>query len=212
VTHSGLLLEIEEIVFDTRAIRATALQAALRDEGVTVALDAVLDSHAGSTAVMALDALKMLPLDQLGRELVLRRALDGVRQAFDAGLPSFDMSARDAIERLATERPIGVVSRATRDDATRMLQQAGLDMCVRTVQSLGDLALLDHHAVWSRAAATLLGAQAIAIVPPQIAVGPRAAGIRTVTVATNGIASGATLVSAARRDPSFSSALSAFSE
>ena len=212
MTPVALLLEIEEIVFDTRLIRATSLATALRDEGVIVALDAVLEAHAGCTAVMALDALQTPSLDPLGRELVLRRASDAVRRAFDEGLPSFDTPARDTIERLSTELLIGVVSRAGSDDAARMLQHAALDMCVRTVQSLGNLAPADHHSVWSRAASKLLGAQAFAVVPAQLAAGPRAAGIRTITVGTpNGGDSGATLVSMARPEASFVASLSALS-
>ena len=208
----ALLIELEEMLFDTRLIRATALQMALRAEGVTLAIDAVLEAHAGSTAVMALDTLRALPLDPLGRELVLRRTSDAVRRAFDARLPSFDASVRDAIVQLSTELPIGIVTRAGRDDAMRLLEHAALDVCVRTVQSLGDLARADHHRVWSVAASKMLGAQAVAVVPNQLASGARTAGIRAITVATEERNFGATLVSLVRSDASFGVSLSAFAE
>jgi hypothetical protein len=117
----ALLIEIEEMLFGTLLMRATALQMALRDEGVTVAINIVLEAHEGSTAVMALDALQILPLDPLGRELVLRRTSDAVRRALDECLPSFDTSVRDAIVQLATHHPI----RPERRDAPARTRGAG---------------------------------------------------------------------------------------
>jgi hypothetical protein len=80
------------------------------------------------------------------------------------------------------------------------------------VQSLGDLASADHHQVWSVAASKLLGAEAVAVVPRQLAAGARTAGIRTITVAAEEKNSGAALVSMARSDASFVASLSAFAE
>ena len=204
MTHAALLIEIEEVVFDTLAMRAHALYSALQREGVTLTLDEVRSTHAGVTAAMALDAMPAAAeLDDVGRDLVLLRAADDFRAVLRTGLPSFDRAARDTVERLAAEFRIGVVSRASCEDAQRMLEQAGLDMCVGTVRSLGDLPQAAQRDVWSAAATRLHGDPAIAIGPRGILAGARRCGFLTVAIGPPTVHDGAKLVSLAHLDASF---------
>ena len=204
MTHAALLIEIEEVVFDTLAMRAHALHSALQREGVTLALDEVRSTHAGVTAAMALNAMPAAAeLDDVSRDLVLLRAADDFRAAVSTGLPSFDRAARDTVEQLAAEFRIGVVSRASCDDAQRMLEQAGLDMCIRTVHSFSDLPPAEQRDVWSTAATRLHGGSVIAIGPPGILDGARGAGFLTIAIGPPTVHDGAQLVSLAHLNASF---------
>ena len=204
MTHSALLIEIEEVLFDTLAMRAHALCTALQHEGLTLALDDVRSAHAGVTAAMALDAMPAAAeLDDVSRDLVLLRAADDFRTALSTGLPSFDRAARDEVERLAAEFRIGVVSRASCDDAQRMLEQGGLDVCIRSVHSLGDLSQAEQRDVWSTAATRLHGGSVIAIGPRGILAGARRCGFPTIAIGPPTVHDGAQLVSLAHLDASF---------
>ena len=203
-----MLLEIEEVVFDTLAMRAHALYLALQHEGVTLALDEVRSAHAGVTAAMALDAMPdSAALDVVTRDLVLLRATNDFRAALSSDMPSFVRAARDAVERLAAEFRIGVVSRAACDDAQRMLEQAGLDMCIGSLHSLSDLPPAEQRQVWSAAAARLHGGTAIAIGPRGILAGARRSGLLTIAIGSPATNDCAALVSLAQLDASFIASL-----
>ena len=202
--HAALLIEIEEVLFDTLAMRAHALCTALRHEGLTLALDDVRSAHAGVTAAMALDAMPVAAeLDDVSRDLVLLRAADDFRAAVSTGLPSFDRAARDTVEQLAAEFRIGVVSRASCDDTQRMLEQAGLDMCIRSVHSLSDLPPAEQRDVWSTAAMRLHGGSVIAIGPRGILAGARRCGFPTIAIGPPSAHDGAQLVSLVHLNASF---------
>ena len=213
MTRVALLLEIEEVVFDTLAMRASALHDALGHEGVMVSRDDVMRVHAGATARMALDALPpALSLDAVSRDLVLRRALDAMRVAMENGLPSFDRVAADAVRRLAIDWPTAVVTRGTREEAQRLLEQAGLDACIRSVHSLDDRAEAEQADVWTRAVARMHGSPALAIGPRPILAGAQLAGLRTIAIRTTGIDSDTALVSLAQLDASFFKSFPEFRE
>ena len=98
--RTALAIEIEELVFDTLSLRAIALRDALAHEGVAVALRDVMAAHGGVTVLMALSALDAANrLDDVGRDLALRRAEDAASASLERALPVFDPDARD---RLAT--------------------------------------------------------------------------------------------------------------
>ena len=211
----ALLIEIEELVFDTLALRAHALRSALLHEGVVISEDVIQREHAGATVCMTLDALPAASgLDGVARDLVLRRAADEARVALDHAAASFDRASRDAVLRLAVEYPVGVVTRGARDSAQRLLEQADLDSCIRTIQSLDDVPLSDQHHVWSDAAARLHRSHIVALGPPRTLAGARMAGQYTVAVG-RGLAGGAgdeALVSLTQVDASFLASLPVFHE
>lgn len=183
VTRTGVIVEIEELLFDTLDLRADALQAALLLEQVAVDRASVRQAHAGVPAAIALTRLDAaLSLDSTARELVLHRATDHVRRALEAQAPSFDTTARDALVLLAAEFALGVVTRASRADALHLLQLADLDACVAVTRSLDGLEPERHHERWSDVLTRLHAAQAVALAPSALLHAARAAGLRTVAI------------------------------
>jgi len=183
VTRIGIIVEIEELVFDTRDLRADALHAALRMEHVAVERDTVWNAHAGVPAAIALTRLDAArSLDDTARELVLLRAADQVGRRFEEQAPSFDAAARNALQQLSAEFVLGVVTRATRSDADRLLQLAGLDGYVAVVRSLDGLEAERHHETWFEVLTRLHAAQGVAIAPSALLQAARTAGLRTIAI------------------------------
>ena len=208
MTSTGLMLEIEELVFDTLDLRSDALHAALAIEGLTLPLLAVREAHTGATAAMALDRLpQTTALDAVARDLVLKRTADHASARFEHHPPSFDAGARNSLERLSAECSLALVTRATRAEAQRMLEQAGIEACVRTIRSLGDLPLAEQHDVWRDAASRLHTGRCIAIAPAPLLSAARRAGLTTIAIGDRASDADATLVSLSQLDALFLSSL-----
>jgi beta-phosphoglucomutase-like phosphatase (HAD superfamily) len=200
----ALVLEIEALLFDTHDVRTDALHRALAAEGIQIARHEVSAAHDGVTAEMALAQLGAAATgDDVVRQLVLRRTQDGVREELTRGMPLFDANAAAALARVATDVPLGVVTRAEREYALRMLEAAGLDVYVRTVLSLDARADDEQHHVWAEAAARLRATHVIAVAPARLLAGARAAGLTTVAVGECSGTTNAPLVSLAQLDTSF---------
>lgn len=183
MTRRAVIIEIEELLFDTRDMRVDALQAALLVGNVVVSRDDVLHAHAGRPAIVALTRLDAASvLDATARELVLRRAADHVQRSLELQAPSFDAAARDALQQLAAEYPLGVVTRATRADAARLLELAGLDTAVAVVRSVDERDESRQHEIWSDVLMRLHATHGIAIAPEAMLPAARRAGLRTVAV------------------------------
>ncbi len=209
MTRTALLFEIEELLFDTLGLRAHALQQALADEGVTATLDELARAHAGRPAALALGQITAADqLDDVGRDLVIRRAGDAVTASITHGAPSFDPRARDALLAAAAEFPLAVVTCATRDDAQRLLELAGLDTCVTTIRSLATAAPGEQHIAWVDAQRRLHAERGVAFAPGPLLAGARRAGLTTVQVGSNTTdETDARLVSLAQIDASFITSL-----
>lgn len=181
--RTAVIVEVEELLFDTLDLRVRALCDALSHEGVTVTHAELLVVHGGVPANMA---LAMLPaargLDAVGRSLVLRRTGDAMTDTIARGAVVFDPSVRDTIERLAVEHPMGVVTRAERGDAQRLLEQVGLDACVSVIRSLAELDESAQHSVWSDAFLRLHADRGVALAPDPLLQGAARAGLRVVPI------------------------------
>ena len=200
----ALVLEIEELVFDTVTMRTDALQLALTLEGYPLPHDVVRRAHAGATAVMALDALAVsASMDVVARDLVLARTAAAMRAILERGTPCFSTVARDRVAHLSSEYPLAVVTRADRHDAQRMLEQADLDVCIRTIRSLGDLPESAQHDVWAETRSRLFADRCIAIARRPLLAAARRAGYATVAIDETSAETDATLVSLAELDASF---------
>ena len=161
-----MVLEIEELLFDTLDMRVEALQSALAAEGVPIPMDELRAAHAGVPAVMALEQLRpAYPLDEVGAALVLRRAADAMSACLGRQSPAFDQLVCTTIEALAAEHRIGVVTRATREDAQRLLAQVGLEAVCSVVRSLADLDVDARDTVWHDMPRLLRTEQVVAVVP-----------------------------------------------
>ncbi len=177
----ALILEIEELLFDTRAIRARALTDALRQEGDAIDVERVLLAHRGVPAAVALERLApMLTLDATGTALALHRAAELAAREFAVRAPSFDAEARDALEQVSSEFPLAVVTRASGAEAREWLEGAGLDASVRTVCSLESLDPSQYVATWSDALRRTHAMRGAAIAAPAMLRVARRAGLRTI--------------------------------
>ncbi len=209
MTRTALIFEIEELLFDTLGLRARALQQALADEGVTATYDDVARAQTGRPTALAIGRITAAEhLDDVGRDLVIRRAADAVAASMARGAPSFDPRARDALAAAAAEFPLAVVTCATRDDAQHLLELAGLDTCVTTIRSLAAAAPGEQHIAWADAQRRLHAARGVAFAPGPLLLGARRAGLTTVQVG-NGTAdeTDARLLSLAHIDASFITSL-----
>ena len=181
MTAMGVVLEIEELLFDTLGTRVRALVGALSAEGCEADDEAVTDAHTGRTALMALQVLPAArALDAVAFDLVLRRADDAATSAFRSAPPSFDAAVRDALVTLGNEIPVGVVTRAAVADAEAWLEIAGLTPSVRCMRSLGDVATDDIPHIFTDAVRRLHRTAGIAIVPAPLVAPAAAAGLRTI--------------------------------
>ncbi len=181
--RTALVLEIEELLFDTLEMRAQALHRALDMEGVQLPPADVRHAHAGVAVSIALARLsERTKLDDLGRELVLRRVSDIVTDALARHTPSFDPAVRNTIEDLASAFPIAVVTRASRTEAQQLLERAGLDGVVSTIQSLAELDPTAHHTAWTAAWTKTHSARGVAFARGEQLCGAAQAGLRTVSM------------------------------
>ncbi|MES3034504.1 MAG: hypothetical protein V4813_10970 [Gemmatimonadota bacterium] len=176
-----LVVEIEELLFDTLHTRASALHVALSQEGIDADFDVVHSAHRGVTAAMALDRLAAArQLDATGRELVLHRAATTASRVFDVHAPSFDTGVRDQLVALAAELPLAVVTRATVEEAQRWLAAADLEASVTAVSSLAGLDAEQQATAWHDAVRRARAEQGVAMASAALLVGARRAGLRTV--------------------------------
>lgn len=179
----ALVLEIEELLFDTRAVRAVALHDALAQEGDTIELVRVSRAHSGVPAAIALQRLSpLLTLDATGRDLVLHRASEAAAKVWSLQAPSFDAEARDALEMLAGEFPMAAVTRATAADAHQWLELAGLDASIVTVRSLAAQDPSDYVASWADALRRTRTTRGAAIAAPAMLRIAQHAGLRTIQI------------------------------
>ena len=181
--RTAVLIEIEELLFDTGAIRAAALLDAFHHEGASIDTDQLSKAHAGVPAALALLRLApVLTLDAIGVELALHRANDTASRAFALHTPLFDAEARDALERLSSECPVAVVTRATAAEAHQWLEGAGLEACVATVRSLSTLDPADYVTGWADALRRTHATCGVAIAAPAMLRVAQRAGLRTLQI------------------------------
>jgi phosphoglycolate phosphatase-like HAD superfamily hydrolase len=182
----AIVLEIEQLLFDTQQLRARALHSALAHEGVRVQLEVVSRAHDGITASMALSRIPAAQsLDGTGRELTLRRAADQGEHEMTAATPAFDPAARDALLTLAAEYSIGVVTRANIREAEHLLNAAELTDYIRTIRSVAETDAAVQHLAWSGVIARMQAEHAVAIVPLALQATAARAGIRTIVITPN---------------------------
>ncbi len=186
MTRIAIVLEIEQLLFDTQELRARALHSALAHEGVRLPVEVVSRAHDGTTASMALSRISAAQsLDGTGRELTLRRAADLGEHEIMAVTPAFDPAARDALLALAAEYFIGVVTRANMREAGHLLNAAELTDYIRTIRSVAETDAAVQHLAWSGAIARMQAEHAVAIVPLALQDTAAQAGIRTIVITPN---------------------------
>ena len=187
VMRTGIVFEIEDTLFDMHAMRVEALHRAMAAEGLPAERDAVSRAHRGVPAGLALHRLADgCRMDDTASELILLRTNDELRTSLDLQLPSFDVRVRDAMLTLASDFPLAVVTRATRDLAQQLLSVCDLDAVVSTIKSISDVPapvfVEDGAGQWAAAAAALHADRCVAIARVEMLEAARRAGLRTVAV------------------------------
>jgi hypothetical protein len=196
VTRTALVIEIEEVLFATHALRVTSFRQALGEDGIIAAPEDLDAALAGATLAMAAANLPACrTLDVVGRELLVRRADDAFRAAIGGHPPGFDTLACDALRALAIDYPIAVVTRASQADSRLMLEMAGLDESVNVIRSLAVYDIDQYPDAWQDAVRRVHAERGIAIAPAPLLAAAQAAGLRTLTVDTTMTGGGGALVS-----------------
>ena len=179
--RTALVLEIEELLFDTSAVRSEALWEALKQEGAIIETDIVSVAHSGVPVAIALDRLApVLTLDATGRDLVVHRAAEQASRIFVMQAPSFHTVVRDALMLLAADFPLAVVTRASAEEAQRWLEAAELEASVLTVRSLASVDPADYAAIWADALRRSRAMRGMAIAAPALLRTAALAGLRTI--------------------------------
>jgi phosphoglycolate phosphatase-like HAD superfamily hydrolase len=179
----AVLVEIEELVFDTRSVRVGALEQALAEHRVSVNTSELTEAHRGVPALLALARLAgAAGLDPLARELIAHRATVLARREFEAQLPSFAPAACRLLEALSAEYAVGVVTRAERQQADAWITSAGLAGVTTVIRSLASVDPTEFTAVLADVRDRLGAPHAVALLPPALAASVGQPGIELVAI------------------------------
>lgn len=135
-----VLLELEGVLADTAAARRSALRAGLAAESGHVLDDAALacgDGLVPRDAAAAVARAASLDLDDTALDLAALRAEREFAAASERGV-SLVPGARAFVERLAGSARVGIVTRAARRDAERVLALADLEYAAELLVTADD--------------------------------------------------------------------------
>lgn len=179
----ALVLEIEELLFDTRRVRAAALRESLASQGIDVDSDGVTVAHTGVPAPLALERVTVArALDPTARELVLHGAAALASRELSLHAPAFDTAVRDHLISLAAEAPVAVVTRATLEQAQHWLALAALEGAVAAVRTLDGREPEAYAVAWRDVVHRVHARQGVAIASPPLLAAAARAGLRTVHI------------------------------
>jgi beta-phosphoglucomutase-like phosphatase (HAD superfamily) len=122
------LLELEGVLFDTRALRRDSMREALREHGCTAdVVPAIVDTLPPASAAAALLERDGVPLDLVLVDLVATTAERGFTSRLSSTGASLNDGARDFVREAAARVRLAIVARARRRDVDLMLRLASLD-------------------------------------------------------------------------------------
>jgi beta-phosphoglucomutase-like phosphatase (HAD superfamily) len=130
----AVLIEIEGVLADTRAVRQRALQATFAQDGVRLSdsdFEALADLPVRS-AVAALYARAAIAADDTALELATLRAQRHFAEQLSLGFALAE-GARELVAHLAGRARLGAVTRASRREADSILSLAGLEFAFECV-------------------------------------------------------------------------------
>ncbi|HEU4628243.1 MAG TPA: HAD family phosphatase [Gemmatimonadaceae bacterium] len=136
-----ILFELEGVLAETSALRQETLRDALAAEGLSLGHGALADCCAGlppRAAAAAAARHAGVRLDDTALDLVALRAGRRFAELSARGL-SLVPGARDLVARLAPHARLGVVTRAARADAERVLAMADLEYVVELLVTDDDV-------------------------------------------------------------------------
>lgn len=144
----AVLFELEGVLADTRSFRQRALQETLAHDGVHLP-DGEYEAYADlpvRAAVTAAYAAASLEADEIAIDLGTLRAERRFAEHLAHGFSMLD-GARELVAHLAGRVRLGVVTRATRREASAMLALAGLEFAFECVVSADDVSAPKPSAV-----------------------------------------------------------------
>jgi beta-phosphoglucomutase-like phosphatase (HAD superfamily) len=134
-----MLLEIEGVVFDTRALRRASLREACALHGVSYPVEADLDIAAPvKSTVVAAMARAGATRDDVLADLIERDAERAFANRVSVGGVALQAGIRQFVDRAASEARLAVVTRARRADADAMLHLSGFDAAFSCVVTADD--------------------------------------------------------------------------
>ena len=137
----AVLFELEGVLADTRSFRQRALQETLAHDGVHLS-DGECEAYADlsvRSAVAAAYAAASIEADEIAIDLGTLRAERRFAEHLAHGFAMSD-GARELVAHLAGRVRLGVVTRASRREASSMLALAGLEFAFECVVSADDAA------------------------------------------------------------------------
>jgi beta-phosphoglucomutase-like phosphatase (HAD superfamily) len=134
-----VLLELEGVVFDTRALRRASLRDALSAHGLVITPGADLDvASPVKASVLAAMTLAGAPRDDVLAGLLERDAERAFADRLSLGGVALQAGVRQFVDRAAAEARLAIVTRARRLDADAMLHLSGFDASFSCVVTADD--------------------------------------------------------------------------
>lgn len=136
-----VLLEIEGVLADTRALRRDALVRSLAEDDVVISpaeYDAVCAGFPVRQGALTAIAVRSLPRDDTAIDLIAHRAERYFAEAIGKGISLLPGSLQ-FVQRTADTARLGVVTRATRREVDMLVTMAGLDTTFDVVITTDDV-------------------------------------------------------------------------
>ncbi|HEX4681812.1 MAG TPA: HAD family phosphatase [Gemmatimonadaceae bacterium] len=177
------LLEIEGVLFDTRAIRRSTLQDALREHGLATPVEPDLVDGLAPRDAAAAALRRSAHTDAAHDEVLLDLVRASAERLFASHLSTAGVAlcpgALDFVRESAAMTRLTVVTRARRDEAQALLRLASLDEFISTVVTADDVADAKPSAEGHRRAIERLSRQRPVDERSVIVVDDSSAGIRS---------------------------------
>jgi HAD superfamily hydrolase (TIGR01509 family) len=175
-----LLLELEEVLADTGALRAEALERALADSGVRLPAATLRDAQAGRPLREAIELVARhagAPLDEVELDLATLRAQRGYEERLAQGVV-LQPGAAALVAHTAGRARLALVTRASRQAADTVLRLAGLDTAFAAVVTADDVVNPKPHPEGYQAALERLARRGAVVRERMLALEDGQAGIR----------------------------------
>ena len=136
-----VLLELEGVLAETRALRRSALVRSLAEDGVMISpaeYDAVCYGFPVRQGALTAVAVRSLPRDETAIDIITHRAEKYFADEATHGL-ALVRGAREFVEEASAVARLGIVTRASRREVELLLAMAGLDTTFEVVITADDV-------------------------------------------------------------------------
>jgi len=134
------LVELEGVVFETRAVRVAALRDAFVTQGIACAFDDdIIAGLAPRAATAAALASANIPADDVLLDLVALTAERAFSSRLALGGAAMTPGGRGFLEHAANSARVGIVTRSARADVDALIRLSGLDVPFAVVVSGDDV-------------------------------------------------------------------------